>query len=222
MARKLTAKQEKFVSFYLANGRNATAAYKHSYDCSTMSEASITKEAKALTNNPRIAPRVSKSIQRIEEKTDITVERIQREYARIAFADIRKAVRWANGLRQTEDDDGVPILESQVMLVPSAEIDDDTAAAISEIAMTKEGIKIKFHSKIAALDALSKIKGMFIEKTEAKVTIESDDKSREMLRAVHDALTNGALARPGGQLKVIDVVPNPVQQPQPSGQRARR
>lgn len=222
MARKLTAKQEKFVREYLSNGRKMVEAYIHSYDCSDMSKASVYKEAQSLINHPLIAPRISQAIARIENETEVEVARVQREYARIAFADIRKAVRWANGVRMTEDEDGVPILESQVMLVPSAEIDDDTAAAISEIAMTKEGIKIKFHSKIAALDALSKIKGMFIEKVETKITIEDSEKYREMQRFMHENLTNGTLARPGGQLKVIDVKPQPVQQPHPSGQKARR
>lgn len=204
MARKLTVKQEAFVREYLKNGRNAVAAYKHSYDCSMMSDASIHKEAKSLTNHPLITPRIGAVIRRIEQQTETTVERVQREFERIAYADIRKAVRWTNDLIATEDDDGVKMIESRVLLVPSLDIDDDTAAAISEIAMTKEGIKIKFHSKIAALEALARIRGMFIDKTETKVIIEETPEMAEQLRYVHKMLTTGPLARPGGMLKVID------------------
>ena len=39
----------------------------------------------------------------------------------------------------------------------------DQTAALSEIAETKEGIRLKMHSKIAALDSLAKHLGMFTE-----------------------------------------------------------
>lgn len=53
----LTPKQEAFVLVYLETG-NASEAYRQSYECSGMKEASINREAKALTDNPKIAARL--------------------------------------------------------------------------------------------------------------------------------------------------------------------
>ena len=50
-----------------------------------------------------------------------------------------------------------------VMLVPSDEIDNDTAAAISEIKQTNSGIAIKFHDKKGALVDIGRHLGMFTD-----------------------------------------------------------
>lgn len=207
MARKLTHKQEMFVREYLRNGRVAIDAYKKAYSVGgNYSIDSARKEAMRLLKHPLIAPRIDQVVAVIERETEMTVAAIKEEYAKIARADVRKAIRWRNEPRvvEEEDDEGVKIIESRVLLIPSDEIDDDTAAAISEITQTKEGIKIKFHSKIAALDALSKINGMFVEKTETKLIVEETPEQREQIRYVHEMLTRGPMARPGGPLKVID------------------
>ena len=205
MGRKLTAKQEAFVREYLKNGRKATAAYQKAFPGCSQNVDTIGKEARRLLKHPLVTPRLNAVIVATEQHTEMTIAAIKAEYAKIARADIRRAVRWRNEEREIgEDESGLKIVESRVLLIPSEEIDDDTAAAISEIAMTKEGIRIKFHSKIAALDSLSKINGMFVEKTETKVTIEETPEQREQLRYVHEMLTRGPMARPGGPLPVID------------------
>ena len=56
-----------------------------------------------------------------------------------------------------------------------AEISDEAAAAISEVAQTKEGIRIKFHDKRAALVDLGRHLGMFTEKGELRVTVTQED-----------------------------------------------
>ncbi len=45
-------------------------------------------------------------------------------------------------------------------------MDDDTAAAVSEIAQTKEGVRIKFHDKKGALVEIGRHLGMFTDKLE--------------------------------------------------------
>ncbi len=151
MARKITAKQEAFIQAYLTNGRNATSAYKHSYDCSTMSEASMSKEAQSLLKHPLIAPRISAIVQMTCERTEVTVERVIREYARIAFADMRSFTKWGSAGMQLKEGDG---------------LSDDDASAVAEISETAQGLKIKLHDKKGALDSLAKNLGMFIDKTE--------------------------------------------------------
>jgi phage terminase small subunit len=71
-------------------------------------------------------------------------------------------VRWNSG----EDGEGgtlriVVRAENSVLLVNSDELDDDTAACISEVQQTKDGLRIKFHSKLDARDKLARAHGLF-------------------------------------------------------------
>lgn len=87
-----------------------------------------------------------------EKRTGITQERVLAELAKIGFADIRKAVAWGD----TPVDDGQGGLVYPVELIPSSQIDDDTAAAITEVSLTAQGVKIKMADKRAALETLLK------------------------------------------------------------------
>lgn len=77
----LTPKQEAFVLIFLETG-NASEAYRRSYDCSNMKEASINREAKALTDNPKIASRLRVLQERSAAKVTLTrawvLERLMR------------------------------------------------------------------------------------------------------------------------------------------------
>lgn len=67
----LTPKQEAFVLAYLETG-NATEAYRRAYDCKSMKEATINREAKALTDNPKIATRLQVLQSRAAAKVALT------------------------------------------------------------------------------------------------------------------------------------------------------
>jgi hypothetical protein len=77
----------------------------------------------------------------------ITVERVLLEYARIAFADIRRVVTWGP--------DGV-------VLKPPDQLGDAEAAAICEIVPGPRSgtTRVKLYDKKAALDALARHLGM--------------------------------------------------------------
>ena len=72
---KLTPKQEAFVSAYLKTG-NATKAYKKSYRTANMTGPSINREAIAVLNNPKIASRVEAYRAKMQQNTEISVERL--------------------------------------------------------------------------------------------------------------------------------------------------
>ncbi len=78
-------------------------------------------------------------------------ENIINELVKIAFFDPRRVIRIEGG---------------KAKIVDSSNITNIEAAAISEIAETKQGIKVKFNSKVDALDKLAKILGMYVEKHE--------------------------------------------------------
>ena len=65
-------------------------------------------------------------------------------------------------------------------LIPSEQLDDDTAAAVSEISQTAQGIKIKMHDKKGALVDIGKHLGMFVERVNATVS------TRELPSSIDD------------------------------------
>jgi phage terminase small subunit len=135
------------------------------------------KNAARLTKNDGVRTRIDEIMALAAEKAGITVERILAEMAKIAFSDIRKAIRWRSAMVTEEDNpDGGDVLviknvvTNLVEIIASDVIDDATAAAIAEISQnTTGGVKIKLHDKLKALVDLGKHVGMFKEKSQAEV-----------------------------------------------------
>ena len=152
--KKLTPKQKRFVSEYLIDLNATQAAIRAGY--STKTAHSIGQEN--LTK-PEIKQAIEKAMQKRQQRTEITQERVLQEYARLAFYDPRKLFQ----------SDGTP--------KPIEALDDDTAAALSglEVREEFEGTgenrtfagytkKYKLASKLGALDSIAKHLGMFNDK----------------------------------------------------------
>lgn len=88
----LTLKQERFCQAYVANGGNATEAYRTAYDCSTMTDKSVNEVAARLPKEVKIASRVKELEAWALEAAGVTPERIVRQYAKWAFGDKRDLV----------------------------------------------------------------------------------------------------------------------------------
>lgn len=58
VTRQLTAKQEAFCRYYVAEGCSASAAYRATYDAENMGKASINVAASQLMANPAVAIRL--------------------------------------------------------------------------------------------------------------------------------------------------------------------
>lgn len=160
----LTAKQQRFVDEYLVDLNATQAAIRTGYSAKTAAE-----QASRLLTNVKIADAVAARQAAIAGTLGVTQERIVSELAKIAFADIRKAVNWGKSPidkagSENASPNGLGIYP--VELVPSDKIDDDTAAAVSEVSLTQGGIKIKMHDKKSALVDLGKHLGMFKERVE--------------------------------------------------------
>jgi len=169
---KLTLKQKKFCEEYLIDG-NATRAYLEAYKTTCKKEEAAAASASKLLRNPKVSKylheRTEEIATKVIEKTDITVERVLREYAKLGFFDARKLF----------NKDGSP--------VDITELDDDTAAAIVGVDVLEawEGRgknrtfigyikKYKVADKKGALDSIAKYLGMFTEKIEHSGKIETD------------------------------------------------
>ena len=157
----LTAKQGRFVEEYLIDLNATQAAIRAGY-----SEKTAYSMGQRLLKHVEVDAAVSEAKAKRAKRTELTQDMVLREYAKIGFADLRKAVRWGrspiDGESTYADPNGLNVYP--VEMVPSDELDDDTAAAISEVSLTQAGIKIKMHDKKSALDSIAKHLGMFVER----------------------------------------------------------
>lgn len=170
----LTAKRQRFVEEYLVDLNATQAAIRAGYSAKTAME-----QGYQLLQISSVADAIEKARAELSKRTEITQDMVLKELARIGFSDIRKAVKWQSNVAVAAPDfmadhidvdemmekglDAIkPAIANQVELVDSTEIDDDTAAAIAEIAQTdRGGLKVKFHDKRAALVDIGRHLGMF-------------------------------------------------------------
>jgi len=149
----MTPKQARFVEEYLVDLNATQAAIRAGYSAKTAGS-----QGQRLLMNVEIQATISAAQSAMSTRTGITQDRVMAELARIGFSDIRKAVRWGS-VPDGLDADGNA--QWPVELVSSLEIDDDTAAAIVEVSLTAQGVKIKFADKLSALEKIGKHLGMF-------------------------------------------------------------
>lgn len=150
---RLSPKQARFVEEYLVDLNAAAAARRAGY---------TTRRSEAIGYHLLTKADIQAAIQAAQRErsaqTGITAARVVQEIARIAFADPRDIAQW----------DAL-----QVAVRDSAELTDDAAAAISEIKSTKDGVTVKLHSKVSALEQLAKHVGLYADKTDvATIVIE--------------------------------------------------
>jgi phage terminase small subunit len=153
---KLNMQQTIFVIEYVKS-RNATqAAIKAGYSDKTAASAGY-----RLLRNVYIQAEIERRLDDLAAAANVTVERVLKERARIAFFDPRNLF----------DDTGAPI--------PVQSLDDDSAAAIAGLDVVTQGgtdgaagvvMKIKIADKNAALTALEKHLGMYRDEVEKNPT----------------------------------------------------
>jgi phage terminase small subunit len=145
--KKLSQKQQAFVREYLIDLNAAAAARRAGY-CKNRADAMGWENLR----KPEIAAAIQTAKDKRAERTEITQDRVLKEYARLAFLDPRSF----------SDDEG--------NLLPLHKLSDDAAAAISgfdaklmvgEAGETCEILKYKFVDKRASLSDVAKHLGLF-------------------------------------------------------------
>ena len=102
------------------------------------------------------------------------------EVALIALADPRSVMTWG---------------PRGVTLIDSAKLTRDQAAIVAEVAQTKDGIRLKTHSKLDALEKLIRRMGLSApEKVDVRVNVEGLDPA-DLARRVAFMLATGATAQ---------------------------
>jgi len=152
----LTPKQQRFVEEYLVDLNGTQAAIRAGYSAKTAGW--ICQE---LLTKTHIQQAVQAGRVALSARTEITQDRVLKEYARLAFLDPRKLF----------DNTGAPLAIHQ--------LDDDTAAAIAGLDVVQVGnaevgvgdvLKYKLCDKKGALDSVARHLGMFNDKLDLKVT----------------------------------------------------
>ena len=150
----------------IAKGATQRAAYRAAGYEGT--DESVDANAARLIGDDKVASRVTELQEAAARATGVTMEAVVSELSKIAFVDIRKAVRWGRSPLDTKAEESDPngLNIYPVELVPSSEMDADTAVAVSEVSLTQTGVKIKMHDKRAALVDLGKYLGLFKDRVE--------------------------------------------------------
>lgn len=137
---KLTPKQQRFADEYIIDLNATQAAIRAGYSVKTARE-----QACVLLTNLNIQAAVQKALKKRAERTQITADRVLEELAKIAFSNIVDYVSF-NG--------------STVTLGDSEQIEREKLAAIESVSEGKDGVKLKLHNKLTALNALSQHLGI--------------------------------------------------------------
>jgi phage terminase small subunit len=156
--RELTAKEKEFVRQYMVDLNATKAAIRAGY-----SKKSARQIGSENLSKPYIAKEISLAL---EDRCGVTVARVVDELAKVGFSDIRKVVSWRPEVVaepvHAEGDIVTKVLQSRVLVKDSAEIDDDTAAAIESVSQGAQGqLRVRMHDKPAALEKLARALGMF-------------------------------------------------------------
>lgn len=149
----LTAKQRRFVDAYVKAGcvDPEAAAIVAGYSPKTAGDQARQTLAKA-----HIKQIVAKAQRRAADKADVKAAEVVREWARIAFADVR---------------DLLSVAEGKVKVKPSDQWPERASRAVAEVRqLNGGGITLKLHSKTNALDSLGRYLGILADKTKNEHT----------------------------------------------------
>ena len=179
---KLPPMQDRFVDEWLIDFNGTQAAIRAGY-----SERSARSIAGRLLTKDNIQREISRRQKDLQRRTEVSQERVVKELARVAFADATDYVQVET--RTVEKNDGTELSYQTVTLTETAELSADQRAAIAGIKQGANGVEVKLHDKIKALELLGRHIGMFNDKLEVKATVENPfaGLSTEELRNVIDS-----------------------------------
>lgn len=140
----------------LASGLSQADAYRQAFPRSSKwKDKTVWEYASRLAADGKVQARLKELQAKAAAANEITVERIVKELARIAFGNKRAVMAWGP--------DGVVLKDSETLT-------EDEAAIVAEVKETKAAaggsIALKTHDKVKALELLGKHVGMFTDKVE--------------------------------------------------------
>lgn len=168
----LTDKQRLFVMEYLRDFNATRAAMAVGYSKKTAHVIGWENLRK-----PNIQAEIKRQKDAVIDDLGIGVQRVIAEYMKIAFADISEYVEFGQQDVPMFTEDGAPLLDPKtgeqmtykrnfVAIKDSGEVD---GTLINEVKQGKDGVSIKLHDKMKALEKLEKYVGFMTEEQRLKV-----------------------------------------------------
>lgn len=147
---KLTPKQKLFCDEYLVDLNATEAAKRAGY-----SEKTAYSQGQRLLKNVEVQKYLQNRMKDREKRTEITQDMVLEELSKIAFANAT---------------DYVEVIDKEsykcVIIKATKDIPKDKLAAISSIKQGANGIEVKLHDKVKALEDIGRHLGMFKDKVE--------------------------------------------------------
>ena len=153
---KLPPMQDRFVDEWLIDFNGTQAAIRAGY-----SERSARSIAGRLLTKDNIQAEISRRQKDLQRRTEISQERVLRELARVAFADAADYVQVETRIINRGE---VKVPIELAVHKETADLSADQRAAIASIKQGANGVEIKLHDKIKALELLGRHIGMFNDK----------------------------------------------------------
>lgn len=142
---------------YLKTG-NATEAYRQSYNTKHMKAATINRKATELTQNGTITARLVELNKSAVTDAVMTRQEALERLTNFARTDLSDLVEFGT-FEVGHDGQGNPVIQSVWKIKDSVLQDPKAMAAIAELNASKDGIKIKTHSPLQAVQQLAKMMG---------------------------------------------------------------
>ena len=149
---KLTAKQQLFVAEYLVDLNATQAAIRAGY-----SQKTAYRTGADNLKKPQIQEALQLAMQEREKRTQITADRVLEELAKVGFSDIKEYLDFDR---------------DRVRLKPSSEVD---GTLLSEVSEGPNGLKIKLHDKMKALEMMGRHLGMFKDSFDVNIKKKLED-----------------------------------------------
>ncbi|MCY6372452.1 terminase small subunit [Clostridium ganghwense] len=164
MNSSLTDKQRLFCHYYLKSFNQTMAAIKAGY---SPERAHVT--GSELVRNRKVKEEIKKLKGKMTEELFIDAMDVLRKYVEIAFADITDYVEYGKKeivVDKDEEGNEVKALVNYVDFKDSYMVD---GTIIEEVSQGKNGVKIKLHDKMKALEKLEKYFDLFPDKFKRKI-----------------------------------------------------
>ena len=176
----LNAKQKRFCEEYIIDLNGTQGAIRAGYSADTANEQAARLLAKVSSQE---------CIQQLKEarskRTEITADRVLQELAIVGLAridDFAKVERTTHTEVLGTDNEGKPIISTHsyktVNVFETDYVDANKIPAIASIKQTKEGIELKTHDKIKALELIGRHLGMWNDKLDLSTKGESLNEKR--------------------------------------------
>jgi phage terminase small subunit len=143
---KLSAKRQRFVDEYCIDFNGTQAAIRAGYSIKSANE-----QAARLLANVSIRKALDEKRLEIAESSKLKVSDVIDELRKIAFSDITQVISFSN---------------SKAKVKSSRKLSEDARKVIASVSQTQNGLTIKMHDKVKALELLGRYLNIFTDRVE--------------------------------------------------------